>query len=361
VNTHPDLPQLPPRTGTLIERLRNTPDLDARVAAAADTEVRQRAIIVTGVESASAPALSGEARRTLETGVETIKKLDPAKALSPSQRAAAEAVIHLTERPALLVRNDSFPTPQPPWTALDNPHRKPICRKLPGVGRIEITVEGKRTMNGTGFLVGPGLVLTNHHVVDHPEAKSIRFGIKAPGGKWEIIPGKDPTIDFKFEHEIPAKRVFKIKEIVAMHPKFDMCLLRLDSHEISGSGAPLPDPLKIGSDQPADANEVYVVGYPAGDNTGDTPFKVLKDIFGGIFEVKRLQPGDLVKDFPDHGIFAHDCSTLGGNSGSCVVDLKTDRVAGIHFSGTYKETNWAVALWRLADDPFFTKNGIELD
>jgi hypothetical protein len=361
MNTHPDLPKLPPRTAALAERLHDSADLDTRVAAAVNTELLHRAVIITGGGPAAAPGLSDEAKRTLETGVDTIKKLDPGAALSPAQYAATEAVIHLTERPALLVQNDNFPTPVDPWTILDKTHRKPIRQNLPRVGRIEITVDGNRTMNGTGFVVGPDLILTNHHVVDHPFHKPIRFGIQAPGGTWEIVAGKDPTIDFKFEYEVPEKRVFKIKEIVAMHPKFDMCLLRVDPNETSGSGAALPKPLKMASDEPVAANNLYVVGYPGGDNSGETPFKVLKEIFGNIFEVKRLQPGKLFQDFPSHGIFAHDCSTLGGNSGSCVVDLKADRVVGIHFSGNFKEANWAVALWRLDDDPFFSDHGIEHD
>jgi hypothetical protein len=60
---------------------------------------------------------------------------------------------------------------------------------------------------------------------------------------------------------------------------------------------------------------------------------------------------------PDDVMF-HDASTLGGNSGSCVVDLDSNRVIGLHFAGRYMQYNEAVALWRLADDPLLARAGV---
>ena len=60
---------------------------------------------------------------------------------------------------------------------------------------------------------------------------------------------------------------------------------------------------------------------------------------------------------PEDVIF-HDASTLGGNSGSCVVDLDSGRVIGLHFAGQYMQYNEAVALWRLADDPLLVRAGV---
>ena len=38
----------------------------------------------------------------------------------------------------------------------------------------------------------------------------------------------------------------------------------------------------------------------------------------------------------------HDCTTLGGNSGSVVVDLDSGKALGLHFSGKFLTTNYAV-------------------
>ena len=44
----------------------------------------------------------------------------------------------------------------------------------------------------------------------------------------------------------------------------------------------------------------------------------------------------------------HDCSTLGGNSGSAVVELDSGRVAGIHFKGGLRR-NYAIAAPRVRE------------
>ena len=67
--------------------------------------------------------------------------------------------------------------------------------------------------------------------------------------------------------------------------------------------------------------------------------------------VKRLQPGKAVAYSTEYSAVQHDCSTLGGNSGSPVVDLETNEVIGLHFGGRYGVGNYAVPLWALAEDP----------
>ncbi len=78
-------------------------------------------------------------------------------------------------------------------------------------------------------------------------------------------------------------------------------------------------------------------------------------IFTNVFNVKRLQPGAIMEVLEPRSLLRHDCSTLGGNSGSCVVDLETNRVVGLHFGGRFSEGNYAVALWKLTDDPLLKK------
>ena len=60
----------------------------------------------------------------------------------------------------------------------------------------------------------------------------------------------------------------------------------------------------------------------------------------------------------DGEVLFHDASTLGGNSGSCVFDLRNAQVAGAHFGGEPLAFNAAVALWTLADDPLLKAAGL---
>lgn len=57
-------------------------------------------------------------------------------------------------------------------------------------------------------------------------------------------------------------------------------------------------------------------------------------------------------------LLTHDCSTLGGNSGSAVVDLDTHQVVGLHFGGKYLTGNSAHVLSTLQDDPLVKKAGL---
>lgn len=56
----------------------------------------------------------------------------------------------------------------------------------------------------------------------------------------------------------------------------------------------------------------------------------------------------------------HDCSTLGGNAGSCVVDLETNQVTGLHFAAERLEAGFAVVLSKLQNDPLMRKGKLEL-
>lgn len=46
----------------------------------------------------------------------------------------------------------------------------------------------------------------------------------------------------------------------------------------------------------------------------------------------------------------HDSSTLGGNSGSAIIDVRTGEVIGLHFAGLYLRANYAVPTYELARD-----------
>ena len=76
-------------------------------------------------------------------------------------------------------------------------------------------------------------------------------------------------------------------------------------------------------------HDIFVVGYPAFD--GRNPSDVQQNLFDGHFGVKRLQPGQLQGGMKTSSFAkmvpaaTHDCSTLGGNSGSAVIDLEPAR------------------------------------
>jgi hypothetical protein len=102
-----------------------------------------------------------------------------------------------------------------------------------------------------------------------------------------------------------------------------------------------PGKLEIADANPAENTGVAVVGYPARAPSHVVPDQVRMDaIYGGVYDVKRIAPG-LIGPNSD-GWMTHDCTTLGGNSGSVVLDLKTGKAVGLHFAGLYLIENYAV-------------------
>jgi endonuclease G len=68
----------------------------------------------------------------------------------------------------------------------------------------------------------------------------------------------------------------------------------------------------------------------------------MDDIYGDVYDKKRLAPGAITE--VDEKRLLHNCTTLGGNSGSAVVDLATGDALGLHFSGSFLRTNTRSAL-----------------
>ena len=101
-----------------------------------------------------------------------------------------------------------------------------------------------------------------------------------------------------------------------------------------------------------------MTGYPVYDGSAGVDREVLHRIFGDVYGTKRLQPGQVRALEPEKREFTHDCSTLTGNSGSCVLDLETNAVVGLHRGGRYLHDNFAIALPQLEDDAAVKKAAV---
>ncbi len=143
-------------------------------------------------------------------------------------------------------------------------------------------------------------------------------------------------VDFLEEIDNPATARFAIGDIlyIARDSEPDLAFLRLNP----GKG-PLARPIKLASKLLPSKTMVGVVGYPGRDPRIPDQDLMAK-IFGNVFDKKRFAPG-LVIGFEADAL-THDCTTLGGNSGSAVLDLLTGEAAALHFSGVFLKTNYAV-------------------
>jgi serine protease len=225
------------------------------------------------------------------------------------------------------------------------------------VGRIN----GDGSHIGTGFVIGDGMVMTNRHVLE-AIAEEVR---NSTGSKW-LFSFADVTIDFSETADGGAR--FRVKSVIAFgpdsiegkvrFPRLDMALLEVET--TNAAGAKLPKPLPMIDDRPelAQKGDMFTIGFPARPSTssmidpatGSFSLEISKrlaQIFNVRYGRKYLSPGivDRPTDVPGdfrHWVFAHDATTLGGNSGSAAIRIMDPLgVCGLHFGGGTLTANYA--------------------
>jgi S1-C subfamily serine protease len=286
-------------------------------------------------------------------------------ALTDGQRAGLEAIV-LATRPALALIDGHYTDAGATWTPILDPYSDGIAANAKSVGRVEARgLPPGVPYAGTAFVVAEDVVMTNAHVVRY-------FATAAEGQTWEFVESSPASVDFVDTPPTPGPSEPlpgpAVAEIIGVHDRLDLALLRLDS-------AASAKPLTVMAKDPKGmtGRRVYVMGYPAPDLSYS--ITVTHALFGDKYGIKRLQPGGVMETPPNayvavepfavrtsnDDVFFHDASTLGGNSGSCVVDLESNHVLGLHYAGLAFAYNIAIALWRFAADPLFEKAGINFD
>ena len=251
---------------------------------------------------------------------------------TPMERAALEVMIRLL-RPALLCRGNAFDDLvannqyaddlRTQWTNF----RARVGSFVFSAGRVD--AQDGRPL-GTAFLVAPGRIMTNDHVLD-----------ALSSGTFEIERGQG-TVHFQWRWE-PANTEgpVAITSVVGHDAMLDVALLEIDPPSWFDH-----QPLELETENPATGDYVAVVGYPMRDRSNRNP-AFTEQLFEGKYDVKRAAPGEIVKTVAP--VAFHDCSTLGGNSGSPVLSLRTAKVVGLHRSGQFMYRNEAVQVSALRD------------
>lgn len=246
----------------------------------------------------------------------------------------AESIILLFGRPVLTIEGNSFATPvSETWRQRLESARPLLEAAIPAVGRIELKNHPTHDWVGTGWLVRQDVIVTNRHVAEFfafRNGDQLAFRLNSGGRQITA------RIDFLEEYRLPGEVEMKITDVLHIEPANgpDLAFLRVEANDNLAKRQPirLAQTVSVGQD-------VATIGYPAKDSRIPDP-AVMREIFGDIYDVKRLAPGKVTAVGVD---LEHDCSTLGGNSGSVVVDLLHGDAVGLHFGGTYRTANYAVA------------------
>lgn len=283
--------------------------------------------------------------------------------LNQSEAFAMEAIVIPDKRPAVLIQDGDYAIPNKDWRHLNADTVRAVLKPaIAAVCRIEIPGHPRSPYAGTGFIVGDGLLMTNRHVASLFSSGIGRNGIM-------LMPEMRPGVDFRKEQDRNERETYGVAGVTMVHPYWDMALVKLTG--LSKGHASLSLSLRSPEELLAAGGDVVVVGYPANDPERNPP-AVISQVFADVFQVKRLQPGKIGgtgayarsarnhfesfgKDVP---AMLHNASTLGGNSGSGVIDPGTGEALGLHFAGRYLEFNCAVPGFDLASDPRVVDAGV---
>jgi len=267
-------------------------------------------------------------------------------------------------RPALTLRDGVFDPPKaPPWDQLEETVAIEIAQ---AVCRLDMIIKGREPIQiGTGFIVGQTeagarVVMTNAHVVN----SMVRFG-------WPTEEHLQFACDFEREDIDAGGRLHLLTKSYHIHSSYDLALVYIDPNEQVACLPSATLAISATAPEPTSGLEIGVVGHPSFDSTRDRFPKAFG--FGDAFGIKRFSPGFIRKmeqrlwQHTEVPIFLHDATTLSGSSGSCIFDLMTKRVIGLHFGGwalseqivetkdgdilaQLFEANGAVPLWQLVND-----------
>ncbi len=251
--------------------------------------------------------------------------------------AMLEAIILADLRPPYFVSDDQIVIAgNYDEVALLEGHKAALEAECLKVGRVDL-FNHRLPFAGTGWLISDDIVVTNRHVAEV-------FATASPSGRYDMRRdrfGQPLRVETNTYHQhettAPAGHLpMRVLEVlyIANAREPDFAFLRVDN---PGGIAPTTlSSARAAVDQP-----IAAIGYPAADPYRNNP-TLMDQLFDGTYDVKRFSPG-LCTGYHDSGsaMFA-DYTTLGGNSGSIVLDIATQKAVGLHFAGSFEETNYAV-------------------
>jgi DNA/RNA endonuclease G (NUC1) len=286
---------------------------------------------------------------------EKVRRVPPREILAPEAMAleplevhpdfAVETIVLRTARPVLAIRRDeavlAFSAEDSvTWKQRLENARPYLVQAIPAVGRVEVKHHPRYEWIGTGWLVADDVVVTNRHVARE-------FGRRS-GAQFVYRQGIDgqrmeASIDFIEEFERLDSLEFRLDRILHIEDEDgpDIAFIRM-----LRNGSRLARKIDLAPTAVEEDEYVAVIGYPARDSRIPEQ-DLMRSIFGDHYDKKRLAPGQITGT--GSNAVLHDCSTLGGNSGSVVLSLASGKAVGLHFAGRFLEANYAVPARAVAE------------
>ena len=208
---------------------------------------------------------------------------------------------------------------------------------IPLVGRVDVdNFPTSLSFVGTAWMVDSNIAVTNRHVAD--------LIARNNDGKFKFRPGRlgeemRVSVDYRHEMGLNGKNSVRVLRVIWIEPEPgpDIALIELEQRT---DGTVKPS-ISLAKEDAAPDSEVVVIGYPARAPAHIIPNQQWMDqIYGSTYDVKRVAPG--LAGAISRGWATHDCTTLGGNSGSVVINMDKGEAVALHFAGLYMIENYAV-------------------
>jgi len=251
-----------------------------------------------------------------------------------------EAIILRLGRPVLLVRDNDVRLEDldtDTWKARLESARANLRAAIRSVGRIELRRHPQYDWVGTGWVVADDVIVTNRHVAEvFAQQVGEQFLFRS-----SFLGQMEARLDFLEEHQSESAAEFRIVRVLHIEQGAgpDIAFLQVDWAS-NAAGEPRPPIPLAPTTEPT--GSVAVIGYPAKD-TRTRISEEMDRIFGNVYNVKRLAPGEVTSLLENNRFLTHDATTLGGNSGSVVLDLERGHATALHFAGREEVANYAVA------------------
>lgn len=358
------------RGGTLESTSGSGPIPDVELTKAIANKLGKLAPGGTQMTAGPGPAELITAKQAIDTARAALAKV-PTHTLSEEDLSALELIVQTVGRPALRYRDGRVEMPpnrlgdNSRWVVLINLEREKINQLSRSIGRIYCSQGSSVPVLGTGWRVGPDLIVTNRHV-----AQTLVLDRTASPDSWKVNQDKKPVVDFAYTDGAVGPLLCDVGDLLfcANPDDVDMAIFKLlprctalpAAIQIDWSEAALGQVLPATPQSPAkfQGDEIYAVGHPYWPSANQQAHKVFGDINGR----KRCSPGLVTAVDQTRPVLLHDSSTLSGNSGSCiaVVGPGGHAAVGLHFGGkelttgvadALGSTNYAVAFALLGNHP----------
>jgi hypothetical protein len=288
----------------------------------------------------------------LEAGATALEKV--ARQVTPEltneERLGLECVLLVYGRPAVEIDQNRLAPVPPFWNLLED-QREDIEMAQRGVGRIELFGHPEYDWAGTAFLVNETTLMTTRRTAE--------IFLENRNEQWHFRPGITAWMNYSSEYQRVANAGYRVRTVLGIHNNYDLALLEVEPPQFQPNNSPTPLALAAQPPWQIEGRPVYLIGYPVRDARRNDP-EPLARIFRDVYNVKRVMPGVLrgFLQFRDVQLVQHDCAVLGQSAGSCLVDLETQQVLGVHLSSRYLEPGTAIPLWALRDDPLLQRCGV---